>query len=90
MRSDVKRVIIPNQRTTSRWPNSYSGAIDDELVSRVGCEVEERSGWLRWETKLATECDDACGGVFFGRIDPIGNPNPIGLELIDDLWSELV
>lgn len=47
--------------------------------------MEERSSWLRWESELANECDDTCGRILFGGVDPVGNPNPIGLELIDDL-----
>jgi hypothetical protein len=52
--------------------------------------MEKRSNWLRWESKLAAECDKTCGRVLFGGIDPARNPDPIGLELIDDLQRELV
>lgn len=85
MRSNVERIIVPYQRAPSRWPNSYASAVDDKLVPRVGREMDERSSRSRGQSKLAAECDDTCGSVLLGRVDPVGNPDPIGLELVNDL-----
>jgi hypothetical protein len=88
LRRNIERVIIPYRRTASRGPNCDSGTIDKQLVSRISREMEERSAGLRSESQLATETDNPCGCVLAGRVNPVMDPDPVGLESIDRLFHD--
>lgn len=87
MRSHVGRVVVPYQRAAAGRPDGDAHTIDEQLVARVGREVQECRGRRRVEVKIASKGDDAGGRVLARErsVDPVGGPYPVGLEGVDGL-----
>jgi hypothetical protein len=87
---NIERVIVPNRQTAPRRPNGYTYTVDIKLISCVCREMQDGARRSRWEAEVAAKLDNSSGRVDSRGINPVRDPNPVCIQMIDCLLKSLV
>lgn len=85
---DVERVVVPlRQWAASSRSEGNPYPVYVELIPRVCRAVQARPTRRAGEVKCTGEPGHPTSSITVGGINPVGDPDPIGLELVDRLRS---